>query len=176
LTNLVGSGFTRVGGGACSPSGSEPKVAAIMLKTPRDGRDYMKLPQAGGCQCGKVRYEITQPPQLVYACHCRDCQRLTSSAFSMGIVVTESGFHLAGIEPRSLQRLADSGRTSTRWVCPECGSWIAGPPRDGLVRVRAGTLDDTSWLRPTRHIWTRSKQPWVTFAEGDEIFEAQPPA
>jgi hypothetical protein len=34
--------------------------------------------------------------------------------------------------------------------------------------VRAGSLDDTSWLRPTRHLWTRSKQPWVTFAEGDE--------
>jgi hypothetical protein len=94
----------------------------------------------------------------------------------MGIVVAESDFHLAGIEPKSLQRLADSGRTSTRWVYAECGSWIAGPPRNGLARVRAGTLDDTSWLRPTRHIWIRSKQPWVTFAKGDEIFEEQPPA
>jgi hypothetical protein len=28
-----------------------------------------------------------------------------------------------------------------------------------VFRVRAGPLDDTSWLRPTRHIWTRSKQP-----------------
>jgi hypothetical protein len=45
-----------------------------------------------------------------------------------------------------------------------------------VIRVRAGTLDDTSWLRPTRHIWTRSKQPWITLAEGDQIFEAQPPA
>src|SRR5271169_6744669 len=50
----------------------------------------------------------------------------------------------------------------------------------GLVRsdrrgdIRAGTLDDTSWLRPTRHIWTRSKQPWVTFGDGDETFEGQP--
>ena len=34
-----------------------------------------------------------------------------------------------------------------------------------MHRVRAGTLDDTSWLRPTRHIWTRSKQPWIAFAE-----------
>jgi len=41
--------------------------------------------------------------------------------------------------------------------------------------VRAGTLDDMSWLRPTRDIWIRSKQPWITLPEGDEIFEAQPP-
>ena len=136
----------------------------------------MKLPQTGGCQCGKIRYEITEAPTLVYTCHCRDCQRLTSSAFSLGIVVAEAGFRLSGIEPRPLQRTPDSGRINTRWVCPECGSWISGPPRDGLVRVRAGTLDDTSWLRPSRHIWTRSKQPWVNFAEGDQIFEAQPPA
>jgi hypothetical protein len=72
----------------------------------------MKLPQKGGCQCGKVRYEITEEPQLVYTCHCLDCQRLTSSAFSLGIVVPEKGFHLTGLEPRRLQRTADSGRVN----------------------------------------------------------------
>src|SRR5215472_14212880 len=82
--------------------------------------DEMKLPQSGGCQCDAIRYEITEAPLQVYACHCRDCQRLTSSAFSMGVVVSESAFRLRGVEPRSLQRLADSGRTSTRWVCPKC--------------------------------------------------------
>jgi hypothetical protein len=136
----------------------------------------MKLPQTGGCQCGEIRYEITEEPQLVYTCHCTDCQRLTSSAFSMGVVVPEPTFRLSGIEPRQLRRIADSGRINTRLVCPECGTWVCGIPRDGVHRVRAGTPDDTSWLRPTRHIWTRSKQPWVAFAAGDEVFEKQPPA
>jgi len=134
----------------------------------------MKLPQTGGCQCGEIRYEITEEPTMVYTCHCTDCQRLTSSAFSLGVVVPEHAFRMTGAEPRSLQRKADSGRVNTRLVCPSCGSWVVGTPRDGVIRVRAGTLDDTSWLRPTRHIWTRSKQPWVTLPEGDEVFEAQP--
>ena len=134
----------------------------------------MKLPQSGGCQCWQVRYEITEEPQAVYTCHCLDCQRLTSSAFSLGIVVPEKGFRLSGLEPRRLQRTADSGRVNIRLVCPECGSWICGMPRNGLIRVRGGTLDDTSWLRPTRHIWTRRKQPWVKLPEGDEAFEGQP--
>jgi hypothetical protein len=43
-----------------------------------------------------------------------------------------------------------------------------------MVRVRARARDDTSWLRPKSHIWTRSKQPWVTLPQGDEIFAAQP--
>ena len=46
----------------------------------------MKLPQTGGCQCGKIRYQVTEAPQSVYTCHCTDCQRLTGSAFSLGLV------------------------------------------------------------------------------------------
>jgi len=136
----------------------------------------MKLPQTGGCLCGKIRYEITEAPQLVYTCHCVDCQRLTNSAFSMGIVVPDTAFRLMGFEPRQLQRTADSGRVNTRLVCPECGSWVCGASSsdDRLRRVRAGTLDDTSWLRPTAHFWARSKQPWITLPEGDQIFETQP--
>jgi hypothetical protein len=134
----------------------------------------MKLPQTGGCQCGKVRYEITGQPVLVYTCNCLDCQRLTSSAFSLGIVVPETGFRLKGIEPRQLRRIADSGRVNVQLVCPECGSWICGTPREGVVRVRGGSLDDTSWLWPMRHIWTCRKQSWVTIPDGDEVFEGQP--
>ena len=84
----------------------------------------MKLPQTGGCQCGAIRYEITEAPQLVYTCHCTDCQRLTSSAFSIGVVVPDRAFRLIGVEPRPLQRIADSGRLNTRLVCPECGSHV----------------------------------------------------
>jgi hypothetical protein len=136
----------------------------------------MKLPQTGGCLCGKIRYEISDVPQLIYTCHCTDCQRLTGSAFSIAIAVSDRAFHLMGVEPRLLHATADSGRVKTRWVCPECGCWICGASSsdEGLRRVRSGTLDDTSWLRPTVHFWTRSKQPWIALPEGDQIFETQP--
>ncbi len=86
----------------------------------------MKLPQTGGCQCGELRYEITQAPQLVCTCHCADCQCMTSSAFSMALVLRVGTFRLVRGEPKAVQRIADSGRVTTRWVCPECGSWICG--------------------------------------------------
>jgi hypothetical protein len=60
----------------------------------------MKLPQTGGCQCGALRYEITQAPYMVYACHCTDCQRMTSSAFSMAIVLPAEAFRLIAGKPR----------------------------------------------------------------------------
>jgi hypothetical protein len=68
----------------------------------------------------------------------------------------------------------------TRWVCAECGTWICNGAKPGtappgtFVALRAGTLDDTSWPRPTAHFWIRSAQPWVTLPEGDTRFETQP--
>jgi hypothetical protein len=105
---------------------------------------------------------------------------IAGSAFSMGLVLTEGAFRLWGAEPRSVQRATDSGRTTTRWVCSECGTWVCSGAKPGSAMpdtvpvVRAGTLDDTSWLRPTTHYWTRSKQPWITLPEGDRISETQP--
>ena len=56
----------------------------------------MNLPQTGGCLCGEIRYEITEAPHLVYACHCVDCQRLTSSAFSLANRRNWRGFPHSG--------------------------------------------------------------------------------
>lgn len=140
----------------------------------------MKLPLTGGCFCGGLRYEITSEPLLAYACHCIDCQHLTSSAFSAAFTVPDSAFRLTKGTPRRLQKTADSGRVIARWVCPDCACWVTSDPQPGdapgtvIRRVRAGTLDDTSWLRPTAHYWTRSKQAWVALPEGDQIFETQP--
>jgi hypothetical protein len=139
----------------------------------------MNLPLTGGCHCGALRYEISAAPILTYTCHCTDCQRITGTAFSLAIIVLESAFRLTKGEPRPVERIAESGRVNVRLLCPDCGCWISGMGRPDATgelvrRVRAGTLDDRSWLRPTTHFFTRSKQPWVTLPEGSEIFETQP--
>jgi hypothetical protein len=139
----------------------------------------MQLPLTGGCVCGAVRYTVATAPLDIYACHCTDFQRITSSAFSIGVVVSDAGFQATGKEARSVPGgIAESGRVKYRWVCPDCGVWLFGNPRPGtkhhgMVRVvRGGTLDDTSWVKPTTHYWTRSAQSWVGL-EGMQ-YETQP--
>jgi hypothetical protein len=140
----------------------------------------MKLPLTGGCLCGALRYELSEMPLTIYTCHCTDCQHLTSSAFSLAITVRDRAFCLTSGEPRLLQKIAESGRIVTRWLCPDCACWVVSSPQpdasagEMIRRVRAGTLDDTSWLKPSAHFWTRSKQPWVVLPEGSEIFATQP--
>jgi hypothetical protein len=100
-------------------------IAGTELMMPLPTISWVKFPQTGGCLCGKSRYEITETPQLVYTCHCVDCQRLTSSVFSMGIVVPGTAFRFMGFEPRQLQRTTDSGRVKARLVCPEVAPGFA---------------------------------------------------
>lgn len=141
----------------------------------------MELPLTGGCVCGAVRYEITKAPVLVYTCHCTDCQRATVSAFSIGVAVPGEAFRPSGKELQPAPGgVTAGGRVKTRWVCPDCGIGVCGgvkpgtEPPDYTRIVRGGTLDDTSWLRPTTHFWTRNKQKWVVLPEGDQIYETQP--
>ena len=42
------------------------------------------------------------------------------------------------------------------------------------LNVRAGTLDDTSWLRPAAQIWTSSAQPWALVRDNIVSYEEQP--
>lgn len=58
-----------------------------------------KLPREGGCLCGKVRFRITAPPLLTIACHCKGCQRLTASAFSLSVGVPADGFEVTQGDP-----------------------------------------------------------------------------
>jgi hypothetical protein len=141
----------------------------------------MQLPLTGGCVCGAVRYELAQKPFTVYVCHCTVCQRITSSAFSIGMVVADAALRVTGKEARSVPGgVTQGGRRKSRFVCPDCGTWLYGVARPGtefagMVRiVRGGTLDDTSWLRPTVHYWTRSAQQWVVLPEGVTRYETQP--
>ena len=130
----------------------------------------------GGCQCGDIRYAITGEPQLTVACHCTDCQRLSGSAFGMTLVVAEADFRLVQGDVETWSSVSEAGRGKLGAFCPRCGNRIYHKSewRRNTVSIKPGTLDDTSWLEPDMHIWTRSKQPWVVIPEGVESHEKQP--
>ena len=132
------------------------------------------LPLSGGCQCGAVRYRITAVPRVFYLCHCTECQRHTSSAFGESLRVHEAELEIDGALS-TFTRPSESGRRREGRFCPACGVRIVhGTAGLDMVNVKAGTLDDTSWLRPAGHIWTASRQPFVAIAEGDLAYERQP--
>ncbi len=130
----------------------------------------------GGCQCGGIRYEVTGAPQQLVVCHCADCQQQSGSAFGMTLVVKEEDFRITEGEVKTFESTSDAGRAKLGAFCPDCGTRIYHKPewRKGRVSVKPGTLDDTSGLKPDIHIWTASKQPWITIPEEVEQHEKSP--
>ncbi len=131
----------------------------------------------GGCQCGAIRYEVTLAAFQIYACHCTDCQRQSGSAFGMTMEVAESDFRLTQGEVNTFTLKSDAGRTKLGGFCPKCGSRIYNKSDGwpGKIFVKPGNLDETSWLTPPIHLWTRRQQGWVAIPEGVEAYEAEPP-
>lgn len=120
----------------------------------------------GGCQCGKVRYRIDGEPLNLAICHCTECQRQSGSAFGMSLAVKSEDFRLLSGDLQRFTTLCDSGRTKDCTFCPACGTRIHHQVVNGVLSVKAGTLDDTSWLSPSAHYWTKRKQPWVLIPPG----------
>ena len=128
----------------------------------------------GGCQCEGIRYTLEGEPLMTYACHCRDCQRRTGSAFSEGILILDDQISLEG-DLSTWQRKSDTGVVKIRHSCASCGNIIYGTADNmtGLLLLQAGTLDDTSAVHPEIHMWIQSAQPWVTLPEGVPSWETQ---
>jgi len=68
-------------------------------------------------------------------------------------------------------RVADRGNEVTSFFCPEPGVQIYAFSKlaNGLLTLKPGTLDDTSWLRPTSFLWMKSAQGWVP--DGVRVFD-----
>ena len=130
----------------------------------------------GGCLCGKVRYTADADPAFVGICHCKDCQKM-GTAFNLVVGIPTQALSLQGAL-KTFSSLGDSGKAVDRRFCPECGAAIlseaGGLP--GVAIIKAGTLDDTSWVKPEMEIYCDSAQPWVQLAGERQRFPKMPPA
>jgi hypothetical protein len=127
----------------------------------------------GGCACGSVRYQIKDEPMFTHACHCLDCQRTTGSAFVIHTVVARDDFAVEG-DTRTATLPTGSGAGCDLTFCSECGTYITVRYRYHpvpVIAVRSGTLDDTGKVTPQAHIFTRSKQSWLSLPEDAPAFE-----
>jgi hypothetical protein len=132
---------------------------------------------SGGCLCGAVKYSFNSEPMMTGVCHCENCQRQSGTAFSIIVGVAKSSFELDG--DKTLTEYLDKGDTGNsvrRQFCNNCGSPILSliDSNPELYLLKAGTLDDKSWLVPTIHFWCDSAQPWVEIADHVLKFDRNP--
>jgi len=134
------------------------------------------MPQmTGGCSCGQIRYSANAEPMFTGVCHCTNCQKQSGTAFNVVVAIPAAALTIQGL-PKTYAAKGDSGNENTRKFCPNCGSTILSEPAlmPGAAILRAGTLDDTSWLKPTMEIYCDSKQSWVELGGGLQSFPKMP--
>jgi len=119
----------------------------------------LELPLNGQCRCGEVQIRIAAPPILTMACHCKGCQRMSASAFSLSAAIPTKGFEvtrgapvLGGLRNPDLQH----------FFCPLCMTWMFTRFLPEFVNVRPTMLENISWFTPFIETWTKTKLPWAT--------------
>jgi len=136
----------------------------------------MAVPFAGGCMCGAARYEVNAEPLAFMLCHCRECQYVSGGEPAAVVIVPKAAITLKQGTLKGFTSTAESGNTVTRKFCPECGTPVFSEPsaNPDLGIIKAGSMDDASWLKPGAILWRSSAQPWAHIDSALPTFEKNP--
>jgi hypothetical protein len=123
---------------------------------------------AGGCLCGRVRYEAGGEASNLCFCHCETCRRATGAPMVAWGTFAAANFSVVQ------GRLAEyrSSPHVTRGFCADCGTSLTyrREDRSGEIDVTLASLDEPRALVPEQHIYVEDKLPWVIIADGRPQF------
>ena len=113
----------------------------------------------GGCLCGAVRFELTEPPTAAGYCHCTRCQRRTGGATSAQVRIEASTFRLLAGEDHVQCWTPPDG--FAKCFCRECGAHLFSRSGDGTkMSVRMAAFDEDPGVRPQWRAFVNYAAPW----------------
>jgi hypothetical protein len=130
----------------------------------------------GGCLCGGVRFEITEPLVSFTYCHCTRCQRRTGGSWSAQSRIDPAAVSfLQGKELVKAWRPPDDGWD--KCFCATCGSQLFSKKQDGaLWSVRMGALDEDPGIEPRHRQFVAYAATWEPIPEdGLPHYDEGPP-
>jgi hypothetical protein len=122
-------------------------------------------PITGGCLCGGVRFEISEPFVWANHCHCSRCRKHSGAFGGTQARVPRAGFRLLAGEDLIRVYRPEGGRVKA--FCAVCGSSLFGGewPEGEEISVRLGAIDGDPGIRPQVHTFVDSKAPWEEIPE-----------
>lgn len=115
----------------------------------------------GGCLCGGIRFELTEPATDAGYCHCTRCQRRTGTAASAQARIDVHTLRvLQGEDLLKCWRHPDGGHE--KCFCRECGAHLfsRSPENPIYVSVRMGAFDGDPGVRPGWRSFVDYAAPW----------------
>jgi hypothetical protein len=110
-------------------------------------------PLAGGCLCGRTRYEATPDHREGYYCHCRMCQLAFGNTRAAYFNLRRD--QVRWISPPSYYA---SSKIARRGFCGHCGTPLSFEFLDSeRMDLSVGSLDEPGALKPTSHYAVESR-------------------
>lgn len=119
-----------------------------------------ELSLTGGCLCGGVRFEITEPLVSAAYCHCTRCQRRTGSAAAVSARIVPGSLRIT--QGADLVRAYEPADGFAKDFCSRCGSalWSRNPDDPDQLGVRLGAFDGDPRIRPTSRQYVAYAAAW----------------
>jgi hypothetical protein len=131
----------------------------------------------GGCNCGAVRFEVTEPLLRASYCHCTRCQRRSGAAASPNARPAPGSFRIVAGEDRlRAWKPSDGGE---KWFCGDCGSALFArmPGEADPISIRMGAFDGDPGIRLSARQFVAYAAAWEPIPDdGLPRYPEGPPA
>ena len=132
--------------------------------------------KTGSCLCGEVSYSFNESSVIsAHHCHCKDCQKSTGSGKATIVMIPENALQMKG-EIKIYTVTGTDGSHVTRGFCVSCGSPLISyiEEMQGIRLIKAGSLDDSSWLKIDSNFWSSTAREWSPVDETLHSFIKNP--
>jgi hypothetical protein len=132
--------------------------------------------KTGSCLCGEVSYSFNESSVIsAHHCHGKDCQKSTGSGKATIVMIPENALQMKG-EIKIYTVTGTDGSHVTRGFCESCGSPLISyiEEMQGIRLIKAGSLDDSSWLKIDSNFWSSTAREWSPVDETLHSFIKNP--
>jgi hypothetical protein len=121
---------------------------------------------SGGCLCGGVRFELSEPATEAGYCHCTRCQRRTGTASSAQARIDGRTLRLVQGEER-LKAWHPPGGGFEKLFCGDCGAHLfsRSPADPAQMSVRMSAFDGDPGVRPSWRAYVAYAATWESIPD-----------
>lgn len=121
------------------------------------------MSHSGSCLCGAVTFETSADLRPVVACHCIQCRK-TSGHYWAATQVPNESLMLTKSDGLTWFKSSD---WAERGFCNRCGaSLFYRMHGEGMTSIAAGTLDGSTGLSVSKHIFVKDKGDYYDIEDG----------
>tara|TARA_B100000427_G_scaffold154716_1_gene128683 strand:+ start:6460 stop:6867 length:408 start_codon:yes stop_codon:yes gene_type:complete len=134
------------------------------------------MERIGKCLCENISYSFDSTSVISAShCHCKDCQRSTGSGKATIIMINENTLKIKG-KLKYFTVSGTDGAEVSRGFCEECGSPLISKIKgmEGIKLIKAGGLDDSSWVTVDSNFWGDSAENWSPVDVSKHTFPKNP--